>query len=300
MLNYSYTELDSHELRAKIATRLHKERINAKLSLDALAEKINYSKPTVQSWEKGWEKGSGQNRIPNMDQLIDLAAIYNCTPEYLLCEYNFKTKEITDISLETGLFPENITRLQRMFSTLLENPYGGGANDLFLAFLNHFISNIDLINELLFNRQMLESVLLEFNEEPYKEDLLNGFHSVGIGGIGTQIFNDGVFSTSVLAMQYTQPLVEYYKSLNYDKDTIVTIMEKFTYYFDVISLNKMKQSDFAISDSFLDIVKSFFSEFPDNVYGIDGYKDFENCQREQISPERIKPIPIIKKQKNRS
>lgn len=287
MINYSCTELENNELRAKIAERLHKERKNAKLSLDALAEKLNYSKPTVQSWEKGWEKGSGKNRIPSMDQLFDLSAIYNCTPEYLLCEYDFKTKEITDISLETGLYPENITRLKRMFSSLLESPNGGGANDLFLAFLNHFISNIDLINELLFNRQMLEYILLEFNQDPYKEDLLSGFRSVGIGGIETTIFNDGVFSTSTLSTRYTLPLIEYYESQNYSKDTIITIMEKFAYYFDVISLNKMKQSDFALSDSFLDIIKSFFSEFPTNLSDIDGYNSFVNYQREHINSERI-------------
>lgn len=45
MLNYSYEELDSHTLRAKIAARLHSERENAKLSLDALSEQTGYSKP---------------------------------------------------------------------------------------------------------------------------------------------------------------------------------------------------------------------------------------------------------------
>lgn len=292
MLNYSYEELDSQTIKAKIAARLHKERDDAGLSLDALSEKTGYSKPTVQSWEKGWKDGSGKNHIPSLEQLLDLAALYNCTPEYLLCEYDSKTKEATDISLETGLSQENITRLQRMFSAILENPHGGGgANDLFLSFLNHFIKNSTLIFELLFNRQMIEATRYEFENDPDYDELLTAYTAVGALGLNNEIFKDDLFSQVHAMGQYTMPLLEYFEALGYDKDRIHHLMEKVTYYRDVMSLTKFKQSDFALSDSFLDIVKSFYREYPDIVYD---YNTFADEQRTHISPERIKPIPIIR------
>ena len=290
MLNYSYEEIESKTIKANIAARLHREREKANLSLDALAEKTGYSKPTVQSWEKGWRDGSGKNHIPSMDQLIDLAALYNCTPEYLLCEYDFKTKEITDISLETGLTPESITLLQRMFSSILENPYGGGANNLFLAFLNHFIESSHLIFELIFNRQMLEWQKYQFENDPDKDEIYNAYVSVGAGGINNEIFKDDLFSKVFQSAKYTQPLIEYFEALGYDTDRIRTLLEKFRDYYDILSATKTKQSDFALSDTFLDIVKDFYRKYPDNV---SNYDDFANHQRTHISPERIKPIPIV-------
>lgn len=290
MLNYSYEELDSKTLRAQIAARLHSERENANLSLDALAEQTGYSKPTVQSWEKGWRDGSGKNRIPNMDQLIDLAALYNCTPEYLLCEYDFKTKEITEISLETGLTPESIVLLQRMFSFILENPYGGGANNLFLAFLNHFIENSQLIFELIFNRQVLECLKYQFANDPDKDEIYNAYVAVGADGLNSKIFKDDIFYNAFQSARYTQPLIEYFEALGYGTDRIRTLMEKFSEYFDVLSTNKIKQSDFALSDTFLDIIKDFYRKYPDNV---SNYDNFADQQRTHINPERIKPIPIV-------
>lgn len=289
MLNYSYEELNSQTMKANIAARLHKERENAKLSLDALSEKTGYSKPTVQSWEKGWKDGSGKNHIPSLEQLLDLAALYNCTPEYLLCEYDSKTKEATDISLETGLTPENVTRLQRMFSTILENPYGGGANNLFLSFLNYFIENSQLIFELMFNRQMLASLKNEFDNDPDNDEIYAAYIAVGAGGLNSEIFKDDLFSRITLVGRYTEPLIAYFEALGYDKERIRMLMEKFTKYYDVLSATKTKQSDFALSDSFLDIVKSFYSKYPDIVFE---YDDFSNEQRNYISPERIRPIPM--------
>lgn len=290
MLNYSYEELDNKTIKANIAARIHKERKDAKLSLDALSERTGYSKPTVQSWEKGWKDGSGKNHIPSMDQLIDLAALYNCTPEYLLCEYDFKTKEATDISFETGLTPENVTKLQRMFSTLLENPYGGGANNLFLSFLNYFIENSQIIFELIFNRQIFESQKNEFDNDPDKDEIYSAYIAVGAGELNTEIFKDDLFSRISLVGGYTDPLIDYFEALGYDKERIRTLLGKFTKYYDVLASTKSKQSDFALSDSFLDIIKSFYQKYPEIV---NSYDAFANKQRTHISPERIKPIPII-------
>lgn len=165
MLNYSYEELDSHTLRAKIAARLHSERENAKLSLDALSERTGYSKPTVQSWEKGWKNGTGENHIPNMEQLIDLASIYNCTPEYLLCEYEQKSKPLTDICFETGLLPENIKSLHKPFLAMLEQPMDShGYAHIMYQFLNHFIRNYQHLADALYHRVIHENITRRFND----------------------------------------------------------------------------------------------------------------------------------------
>ena len=290
MLNYTNKQLSSKEMHVNMAVRLHDERISAGLSLDALAELTGYTKPTVQSWEKGWKNKTGENKIPTLEQLLDLCVVYNCTPEYLLCEYDCKSKQVTDVSLETGLYPENVTRLQNLFYPVLEHKLTSGANDLFLAFLNHFIANSDLINELIFNRQMLESAMRDFEEDPYHDQILDGYNHVCLGNLAVDIFKDGAFPSNMLAMQFTEPLLAYYESLNYDKEMITEIMSRFGEHFMIMSSAKIKQSDFSLSDTFADIVKSFFAEFPDIVYGIGGYDDFADFQREHIEPSRIQPV----------
>lgn len=292
MLNYTDEQLSSKDMRVQIAIRLHKERESAGLTLDALADRMGYAKPTVQSWEKGWRSQSGENKIPTLHQLIDLSAIYNCTPEYLLCEYDMKTKPITDICLETGLYPEAVKKLQSMFYTVLENPCAHGANDLFLAFINHFLTNVDTINELIFNRQMLEGRKRAFEEDPYHDDLLKGYNAVCVGSIALDIFKDSAFGSKMLSMQFTEPMIAFYESEGYDKDMIPDIMAHFTEHFEAMSINHIKQSNFALSDSFIDIVESFFQKFPDNVYG--SYQEFADEQRSHINPERIKPLQIIR------
>ncbi|MBO4912608.1 MAG: helix-turn-helix transcriptional regulator, partial [Butyrivibrio sp.] len=177
MLNYTDELLSSKELHIKIAARLHALRTSARLSLQALADLTGYTKPTVQSWEKGWRDQSGENRIPTLEQLLDLSSVYNCTPEYLLCEYDLPTKQVTDTCRETGLLPENAVQLRNMMASF-SSPNLGGANDLFLAFLNHYLSNITLINELIFNRQTLEFSRIAFEEDPYHDILLEGYNAV--------------------------------------------------------------------------------------------------------------------------
>ena len=103
MINYAKSGITKKDIRVAIARRLHDERKSAGLSLDEFSYQIGYSKPTVQRWEKGWEKGTGENRIPTMDQLIDLCAFYNCEPDYLLCVMDSKTREASNIVEATGL-----------------------------------------------------------------------------------------------------------------------------------------------------------------------------------------------------
>ena len=292
MLYYTDEQLSSKEMHVQIAQRLHTERVNAGFSLDALADKTGYTKPTVQSWEKGWKDMSGKNKIPTLEQLLDLCAVYNCTPEYLLCEYDFKSKQITDISFETGLLPESITKLQQMFYPIIESyNLSGGANDIFLAFLNHYMANIDLINELLFNRSTMEYQRIAFEEDPYHDILLEAYNAVCLGSVGVNMFRDGIFSDKMGYMLFTEPMTAYFESKGYDRDTIVTLMEHFSEHYEGMSNNKIKQSDYALSESFIEIVKSFYDNYLDSL---SEYNAFVKKQSVNVSPERIRPPRIIR------
>lgn len=266
MLNYSYEELDSHTLRAKIAARLHSERENAKLSLDALSERTAYSKPTVQSWEKGWKNGTGENHIPNMEQLIDLASIYNCTPEYLLCEYEQKSKPLTDICFETGLLPENIQSLHKPFLAMLEQPMDShGYAHIMYQFLNHFIRNYQHLADALYHRVIHENITHRFNDSQYKELILEGFSAVTINRSDAFAITFGTLASSVEPMLYTQPMVNYYESKGLDTETIRNIMEEFQSCFKAISSSEKSKVNFALTECFMEIVNSFLDSYPDNV-----------------------------------
>jgi len=82
-----------------IGERIKKERKNAGLSQSVLMESIN--RPASSYREVGkWEKG---NEFPTLNDLIALCNLFDCDVGYLLCEYDCKTWETTDIQVATGL-----------------------------------------------------------------------------------------------------------------------------------------------------------------------------------------------------
>lgn len=99
----------------KIGKRLKDERKAAGLkSQDALAEylaKKNYrsfKRQTIAKWENGEE-------CPPLDVLLTLCEKYKCELGYLLCEYDCKTKENTDIQKATGLSEDAIYALENYY-----------------------------------------------------------------------------------------------------------------------------------------------------------------------------------------
>lgn len=96
--------------KEKIAERLKDERTAKGLTQQELAVRLKYSKPTIIEWERG----NGQNRIPNMDTLLELCDLYNCEVGYLLCEYDTKFRRNATIQEETGLSEEAIEALRKM------------------------------------------------------------------------------------------------------------------------------------------------------------------------------------------
>lgn len=279
MLTYYSKLLTSTDIHASIAKRLHNERVAANLSLDKLAEISRYSKPTVQRWEKGWKDGSGQNIIPTLDQIITLCSIYHCSPGYLLCEYDERTKQATDICSEIGLTEDSIKILQDYFSPIVTPPYHAGANNIFLAFLNFYIQNISLTFELLFNRHILACQLDDLIQHPDKEQLIEGFKAVSMNGLADGLFKDNIFPQMALNKQLERTLREYYdKQENLTAERKEYLIEEILHNLDALSPNKFKQSDFAFSDTFLGIVRDFFENY---FQHIDDYNEFLDLQKDK-------------------
>lgn len=93
--------------REKIANRIRNERKALDLSQDTFAERLGYSKPTVVKWEKS----NGDNTIPTYDQLVDMANLFNCEIGYILCEYDTRFRESTDIMKSIGLSENTVNYL---------------------------------------------------------------------------------------------------------------------------------------------------------------------------------------------
>ena len=163
MFNCNFTDAR----KSAIAYRLHQERIAAMLTLDDLSELTRCSRTTVQKWEKGWNRKEPENTIPTLKQLGVLSKLYECSPEYLLCEHNCRSMLDSNSYIETGLLPENLETLKGMFDSVLENPYSSDAypNDLYLAFLNYYISHMEQINELFMNYHRLVVLKKLFDED---------------------------------------------------------------------------------------------------------------------------------------
>ena len=92
-----------------IAERLKEERRNYGRTQMELAKELNYSKPTIIEWERG----NGENRIPDMKTLLELCNKYNCEVGYLLGEYDTRFRENATIHEETGLTEEAINILKK-------------------------------------------------------------------------------------------------------------------------------------------------------------------------------------------
>ena len=281
MFNYSSDILSNKEHLAKIAKRLHDERTHANLSLEKLAEKLNYTKPTVHSWERGWESASGENRLPAIDQLYALAKLYECTPGYLLCEYEGRTKELTDVAAVTGLTECNIKLLDSYFHEYKINPYYNYGIDMYLAFVNYFLEHSMQFHPLFIKRRQLETLKMELKYDKYREIILSS-HPV------IQPALSKVPRSSALYKVLCEKILEKFYSDNgfkgYDLEMLVSNHSK---YLDILFPDDMKQSDFLISDTFLDLVKEFFSNLNSNV---DTYTD--QCKY-YLDPALFEPIPIV-------
>lgn len=93
----------------KIGKRIRSERQKAGYtSQEKFAENFflsNSSRQTVGKWENG-------KSLPNIDNLLIMCDLFHCQLGYLLCEYDCKTGENTNIRKVTGLSEEAINKLK--------------------------------------------------------------------------------------------------------------------------------------------------------------------------------------------
>lgn len=126
------TDIFAYEKRcAAIGQRLKELRKERSMTQKQLAGLISDLVPTDkekgfgQSTISGWEKG---NQLPPLPKLIALSEIFACDISYLLCDYDTKNKDISDISRITGLSEQAVNTLcylnENSFGRVSISPFG--------------------------------------------------------------------------------------------------------------------------------------------------------------------------------
>lgn len=92
---------------SKIIERIKTERKSIKLSQEAFAAALGYTRKTINSWEKG-------KTFPQLSDLLNMCNLFDCDLGYLLCEYDCKTRENTDIVNATGLSESTVNIIKFM------------------------------------------------------------------------------------------------------------------------------------------------------------------------------------------
>lgn len=150
MLSFSDYQTKIEERKVLIANRLRQLRKEHAYTQAQLSELLGYSEPTV----KKWERKDGKNPIPTMEQLFNLATLYECEIEFLLCEIDCKTRTAADIQRETGLSEAAIDILKKEAEKLQKiNKSKFISADLKTSMLQDFI-NIILEN----NAQLMDYI----------------------------------------------------------------------------------------------------------------------------------------------
>lgn len=90
--------------------RLGKTQTGLGIELGALYDIPPMSQSTISKWESG-------EKIPPLDQFIDLSKVFHCDIAYLLGESDDRRVGNTDVSEYTGLNPETTERLHNELAT---------------------------------------------------------------------------------------------------------------------------------------------------------------------------------------
>lgn len=99
-----------YDLKA-IGKRIKKERIESGFkSQGAFAEEMNYSqesRQTVANWENG-------KTMPCLKDMLKMCKLFDCELGYLLCEYDNKTREATEVCKALGISKEAEVELKKI------------------------------------------------------------------------------------------------------------------------------------------------------------------------------------------
>ena len=121
---------DLEKKKMKIGARIREERITSgfktQSSFAVALELQEESRTSVGNWENGVH-------LPPFKTLIKMCEIFDCEIGYLLCEYDCKTKEATDIKNVTGLSEKSIDRL--IFTKSIEHKCKGNISSDLISFI---------------------------------------------------------------------------------------------------------------------------------------------------------------------
>ena len=186
MCNYDLT---------KIGKRIRDERQKAGYtSQEKFAEKFSLSGSSRQKIGK-WENGKS---LPSLDDFLIMCDLFQCQLGYLLCEYDCKTGENTNIHNVTGLSEEAINKLKiikshpdisdmiKVLNRIIEHPYFIDLlKDIHLHTLTYIDKNFSpplklkklLSKELKRPEREVEPCMEKISESTLNTDLLNILHN---------------------------------------------------------------------------------------------------------------------------
>ena len=154
----------------KIGKRIRSERLKAGYTSQKIfAKKFFLSdRQTVSKWENG-------KKLPSIDNLLTMCDLFHCQLGYLLCEYDCKTGENTNIHNLIGLSEKSINILKFIKSeTALSDS---------LKALNRIIEHPEFIRESLAEElkrpeNEVERIMETISESTISTDLLNILHDL--------------------------------------------------------------------------------------------------------------------------
>ena len=168
----------------KIGERIREQRKktqtedNRKYTQDDLCEKIDMSRNTLSDLEQG------KRCEIKLSQLIEMADLFDCSINYLLCETDYRNNEKEVAGKLLNLSPEAIDNLANMQNhgmlkyggEGINRDYGIDSMDLSKGFLNQMLANYpNILNEMLnaIVRSLFGYCTYKENKEEYEKQMQN-------------------------------------------------------------------------------------------------------------------------------
>lgn len=231
--------------KAQIADRLRTLRKTNGYTQLQLADTLGYSEPTI----KKWEKRGGENSIPTMEQLYNLATLYNCETNYLLCEIDCKTQITTDICAETGLSEKAahiLSDIQRKENLRFKH---NEPNFNPAKFISHFIENSEEIIRYI-HTLWGYSALLNGQKDEFWGLVVDAYNNAITYSYSEEGFIE-LLKDKIKNSQLFADLKKVYPAI-----TVESIAKSHRTSFRLLDKDENLQ-EFCISNEFLKIVKSF-------------------------------------------
>lgn len=145
-----------YDLKA-IGKRIKKERIESGFkNQGAFAKEMNYSqesRQTVANWENG-------KTMPCLEDMLKMCELFDCELGYLLCEFDNKTRQTTDVCKALGISNEAEEKLKK-----IKNSYYKETMITLSKMIEskHFLELLKMLHLYRFNFN--KNMLVFFNEE---------------------------------------------------------------------------------------------------------------------------------------